>query len=470
MEVNQFHAWNDTVFLRGRDIHGGVYHDFFLVSYNGGKNWDSATYPKINPSGGYFWGFYPNDGRYWVLYQDSITRFYTSRDGKNFDSIVIGKDTSEGMGGITGVYIDPLDATHIIFKGKFSEVNISFEQLFQSFDGGRNWQYVDVPIVPNERIYLDVAFNIRRSGVWYAHVTEKAHHTEPDKDTIYTVRTTDNGETFEGGQPWAAQYGIGDSEEVRNWWGSSDQIINGTVIWQEIDSNRHYIDWLKMFHNDLPLSNPANGYYRGLTQYYQPFSNDYIYYPSNYLFFQRNPYISTIVEGEIKVDITADTIKHVSSWIYQTTDNWKTWNKIWESGPHESAERTFLDQGNNSLWTVTKFPYYGNWGNRYKSYLYKYHLILSIVKNNRYSEDLLKAFPSPAREIIKIRLPASAENVVALSLFDLLGRCITKHITDFFFNQSTLEWNIPNEVLSGCYVLKITTNNSIYSVKIILHR
>jgi len=469
MIVEHYHSWNDTIFMSGRDVHSGVYRNFFLVSYTGGKDWDSAAYPRINPSGGYSWGFYPNDGRYWVLYQDSVIRFYTSRDGKTFDSILIGKDTTSGMGGISGIYIDPHDANHIIFKGSFSVAISSLDELFQSFDGGRSWEPVNVPLIPNERIYLDVAYNVRRSENWYVHVTEKAHHTEPEKDTTYTVRTTDNGQTFEGGQPWATYYGIRDIHDLTYWKNETDYTISGLRKVNDSTNDSSSINLLSLFHPSFQTTNYNLGYWRTLSQN----GGQEPYFPTNFNFLSSDPLNSTLVEYELKWTVSTNIPIEYRTWVYQTFDDWKTWEIIWNNIEKYWVDQTFLDQKTNTLFAtvnaydstgVTSHPQY------FKSFLYKQILKKSSVNSNRnLKRSILSIFPCPAQQLINVQLPEDDADVISHSLSDVTGRTLLG-IKDFYLSQNILELVVPETVLDGIYILKIRTKHSVYTVKVVLKR
>ncbi len=469
LKIYNFHASGDTIFMIGYDAHESLKSYFQIVSLNGGKDWDSVMLPRPI----FHWDTYPHEASICLInYVGDSLIFYTSSDGKHFDSVQIGRDTSYNLGQYDKFFIDPHDRNHWLYIGTGGVGPSLGSGLSQSFNAGHTWQPVRVPIAPAQKLYLELVFDIRRSGVWYVHVIAQGHLGF--QDTSFVVRTTDNGQTFHGVKQWGTHYGIGAPGEVRRWWGYSNVALYGPEIGNEDDDVLLKYNWLLAFHPSLPLVEKKNGYQRWLNDGIEQFPGNSIYMPSNYHVFYSSPLTATIAEREIIWDTTSNKYKYAHCWVHQTEDDWKTWNTIWESQPFEWVELTYLDEKTPSLWAVTKFltdtALPGNNPDRYTSYLYRRSLKLSVPFEKKIPNIFLIAFPTPSTGIVKVRMPSESSHVLSLVLCDVNGRNISELSNDFYFSQGIIEWTVPEQIPSGFYFLKIRTENSTYLVKIVLQR
>ncbi len=422
LTIDEFHAVGDTIFMFGYDNHVSVKRSFKVVSYDGGMSWDSVVIPpEITEI--YQYGVFPTEAKIWLSHIiDEKRRFYISKDGKNYEWFEIGKDTTAGLG-FSNFFIDPKDPNHWIVIGSFKLGLSKNSRLSQSFDAGRNWKVVNVPTAPAEQLTFELVFDARRKGVWYVRVTAEPHIGQ---GTVLIERTTNNGETFEEAKQWGTHYGIGYPGEVRRWWGYSERSFYGPMIGNESDDVVDSINLLQKFHSQLPTTNPSNGYERWLSNPAKQFTSNYLFHPSNYIVFQSDPQVGTIVEQEIQKDSFTNKEEYTHSWIHQTNDDWKTWNTVWESGPYEYADQTFLDQKRLTLWTVTRFlsdtALPGYIGDRYKSYLYKYSLTVSAVQPIENSPTVqLKVYPNPLDQKTTLTFESCTSGLMYMEVVSSMG-------------------------------------------------
>lgn len=467
LEVNILHAVDDTIFMFAADRHvSNKNKGVTLVSFDGGNSWDSVYKPPEVGEEQYAVGVFPNEAKIWFSkIIDSSRTFFISKNGKNYESFKIGIDTTYGLG-FEKFFIDPHNPDHWLIVGSFSLATAKNSRLSQSFDGGRTWKVVKVPTATAEKLTFELVFDTRQKDTWYVREILQQHN--PMYDTAIVYRTTDNGSSFTPVRQWGIHYSIGYPGEVRRWWGvpQAENMLFGPMIGEDTSEVLEKYNWLQMFHPQLPLPNRNENKYYGRelsnnkNQFFEspwPF-----YFPSNYLYRRKKPHLATIVEHEFSWE---SGNRYENSWIYQTYDDWKTWNTIWSSGPDQSVEQTFMDESEEVLWAISKtFT-----DTAVKTYLYR-RSIASTVDYQGIQHILLISYPSPSTGIVNVKLPREFTDVSRISLFDALGNKLAVPIKNFLLDKSTLELVIPSSIPSGCYSLIIQTFDSVYSLKIILQR
>jgi hypothetical protein len=471
LDIFEFHPYGDTIFMVGHDAHTAIQEDFRIVSFDGGKNWDTIIPPEINTSGGkYNLGFFPTEAKIWFINEDTTIRFYTSENGKSYQKIEVGKDSSNAMGGLGDFLIDPHDPNHWFWIGVKSVMIYVNSGLAQSFNAGQTWHWENVPVIPAEKLNMELRFDSRREGVWYVHVIAKQHHTQSELDTDYVVRTTDNAIGFELVKKWGTHFGIGGFGEVRAWYVKPEYTVYGPAIGNDTSDKFDTINWLALFHPSLPFTDYNSGYYRTLSEYKDISSEEY---PSNFQYLFSDPLDQSIVEYETKFDPSTYFPNSFRSWVYHTTDDWKSKEILWDGIENLWVSQTFLDQKGNKLYAyvnsfkdsnITSNPRY------FKSFLYKYQLQKSAVGFQVIPNIPVFAFPMPSQGKIQIVLPEKELLSNAMSLYNTQGIEILNSINNFSFSQGIVEWSIPELVPSGLYFLKIRTDRKQYLVKVLLQR
>ena len=471
LDISEFHPYGDTIFMIGHDTHAAVKKDFWIVSFDGAKNWDTIIPPEPLANG-YRIGFFGDEPKIWFIAQDSTIRFYTSADGKHYQKTEIGKDSTNTMGQLDNFFIDPHDPNHWFWIGHGNNYGGWHNRnLEQSFDRGQTWEFVKYPPFFSGKTQLELKFDSRQPGVWYLRIDVIEFIDEYEE----VLRTNDNGKSFVNVKHWGTHYGIGGPDEVRKWWGYTGndnwgwthQIIYGPLIGLSTDSSLVPNNWLQKFHPFLPLANPSSGYLRRLFGYTE---EGILYYPNNYLVFNSDPSKATVVELENKWDTISNNTKYMNSWIYQTEDDWKTWNTIWESGPMEYVSKTFLDEKTPALWAASILLLDSTYSSRYTSFLYKHTLKSSVASEKNIITNYLTAFPTPSNGNINVKLPEGSTRVISLTLLDVTGKSRSETSKDFFFSDGIIKWILPENISSGFYFLKIKTNFFTYLVKIVLQR
>jgi hypothetical protein len=410
-----------------------------------------------------------------VGYFDSTLRFYRTRDGKNYEKIVVGKDTAQATKA-PYIYIDPYDADHWLGVVGNSGGSASAAVLLQSFDAGRNWQSVDVPVIPAERSYIEVSYDNRRAQQWYVRVIAIQHHTSTE-DTAYVVRTTDNGQTFVRVPYWGKYFGIGDSEEARLWVSNSYNTIAQTVVGGENNGVIDTTELLQRFHPDLPSGPFAAGYYRSLSYVkieYNGHGSFYTYYPSNHNVLIGDPRNASTVEYELRFDPKTNIQKQITTWVYATSDDWLTFDTLWRNVQGYWVDQTFLDQSTNTLYAVVnEFPTDSltSRANRFRGFLYRYVMKnQSQVKSAESERPQLCVFPTPTSYSLHVQYQNLGGSIEALSMLDLFGHVRASTNSEFHYDHAAISWNVPSELPPGIYFLRVRTTVGEYFIKVILMR
>ena len=96
----------------------------------------------------------------------------------------------------------------------------------------------------------------------------------------------------------------------------------------------------------------------------------------------------------------------------------------------------------------------------------------SILKQERQNSTLVKVYPNPAQDEIKIRLSVEKISLVQLSLVDLSGRELFTDVMKVKVGMNTLNLNFANlndKPKPGIYVLYVKFNDLIYSERILIY-
>ena len=70
---------------------------------------------------------------------------------------------------------------------------------------------------------------------------------------------------------------------------------------------------------------------------------------------------------------------------------------------------------------------------------------------------------NPFANVIKVKLQKAANNI-SLQLFNINGSMVGEKI---FFNARQLNWDMPNTLNSGIYILRAVVDGELFSKKII---
>jgi hypothetical protein len=84
-----------------------------------------------------------------------------------------------------------------------------------------------------------------------------------------------------------------------------------------------------------------------------------------------------------------------------------------------------------------------------------------------HTPDGLTVSPNPAGSVIRISMPSDAGDLIFYQIYDLNGR--KTNLSGAFHGVNISGFEIPSldDLMSGIYILKITTQNSQYSVKFV---
>ncbi|HYF04401.1 MAG TPA: T9SS type A sorting domain-containing protein [Patescibacteria group bacterium] len=467
--ISSFHlkVYNDSIVTYGYNRKATLPQMWLKqISVDGGATWDTIhiknlQYTQFGYSASE--GFLPLSSRYYrAQYDNSFKRYVLllSNDlGKTFaDTLVIIADA-------TWSYPNNFPP-RLLFKP--NDPNQLFylvgPQVFRSSDAGNTWVSQKVPKITGFRDNngADITFDQRNPKLWYFLVSGDAHHAG---GWIDYYRTRDDGVTFEPIKFLPKYSGIASQGVMRNPW--THQLYEygkGTYFFpvgmvdflDNSDTLKHHNWAAKLYGSSYP--NLPKGEYNFI---------------DNYIFLKKNPHIAFISGGreEGKDSMSAPPKKRRYD-LWKTINDGETWESIWPSEP--AASSMYLDEKTNTLYVQSTYSedFYNQTLPR-RSELWKRQITTSVEDELHFPTDFtnVRIAPHPIESFTEISFKNSTFGKVEIALHDILGSKVrTIYSGTQEAGEQKLIWNIPSEIPSGTYFLKIESGEKNVTEKIFITR
>lgn len=469
--INNFElkVYNDSIVTYGYN-RKATFPQMWLrqISYDGGITWDTVHFK--NPQYTQFGyaaseGFFPLSARFYrTQYDNSFNSFVIllSDDlGKTFvDTLVVGE-------------VPPSAGTNnfpprLIYKP--NQVNQLFyligPHIFRSSDAGKTWFSQKVPKITGFRDNngADITFDHRNPTLWYLLVSGDSHHAGGWVDFY---RTRNDGQTFDSINLFPKYAGIASEGIMRNPWVYWLYTNKGNYIYQNgmID----YLDngdtlkkhnWAeRLYGSSYP--NYPKGEIASVNTYY------------NYTFLEDNPHIAFVsgIKEEGKDSLTGPPkIRRDDLWM--TFNDGETWTSIWSGTA--GVNDIYVDKKTKTVYVRSAYsPNFYDRDIPVKNDIWKRQISTSVEDNANLPTDFknVTIAPNPAENFTQISFKNSTGGKVEIALYDVLG---TKLRTIYSGTQEAGEqkilWNIPAEIPSGTYFLKIESGEQSVMEKIVIRR
>ncbi|MBM2816756.1 MAG: hypothetical protein HW421_3518 [Ignavibacteria bacterium] len=475
--VSQFniYAYNDTCYLTYNDGKGNNSGYKNLFSFDGGETWktEQELGLKIGSLSNLFlinstamFRITDNQTDKNVYYEKSYDIFKTVHE-----SSVITKISNNY--GPYKLYQSPIDSNILILTFKYASglAQIEDDYPFISRDAGRTWS-IPTEIWHFGYTLFDFYFDLAQKGHWFANIGDGDNSESHINLGRYAAvnETYDDGLTFQLKQKGVPPYspdgtpmvGIDGKKTYRTWLGSKDGNftsyygIKVTDYSDTIKTSKDY-DWLTAMDPTKPKTNIDSGFARNLqTETYQ-----YIYNYFNNIFLPVN---------EKKGEILKYNFISYDTYIYKSEDFGRNWNLINFTNNKPIIYKTFLDQKTKILWLyaidqiiIATKP--DSWY-RYSLWKLKLNWNLTNVREEDIDENF-QLYPNPANDKLKIK-KSFINKAYSIVVFDLYGNEILNYKNIFATKESDFNIDLPSNLTSGTYFLKVMSENNISVRKFII--
>lgn len=457
ISVDQFEVYSDTLYLRTTNNSYVHYPDksssAFLMSPDGGRHWESMKTPwdwRLTADGRnatqYLWGKFPNSAMLWswsVFGGDSAFCDLSMDGGRTWQSHPARRpifDTIHAFE-LRQFTISPFNENvwYLVVDYSGQPSVYPSQVLWRSQNRGYSW----VDISPMGGASLGMGLDLRDSTIIY--VTASG---PPNPWNTIWCRTTNYGQTWTyvnaGEAHCCASYsGITMAGTLRDLVDSAyDESTDGGATWQRTT-----------WHIDTTI---------------WPVGTQYSIY--SYLPWPQDPLQAVIQVNAIKMK-GKDTIEFYYGWIYSTTDDGVTWNRLWgpsENGiwdrawgktevDHKTGKAFFMDFDSvyptPFLWLPVRQRLWSReiW---HPTSVHQDFAGLSL------STELGAVFPNPISDfaIISYRLAHSGDT--RLDVIDLLGRVVkTVNAGMQSAGAHMASWVPESSLQSGTYFVRLRTTD-----------